>query len=156
MTDTPSIMQDWLNTLARKQGTQFKLDAQGQCMIIDKYERFIILHGPVGSDHFYINIDLMDLPAEGGDLLFRTALTLNYFQSNTLGAAIAVDENASKLLLSFSRRYEGIGFNEFSSFLDHLSALSDSLRPQLLGAIEQQYDQQASVDQEANTFGLRI
>ncbi len=151
MNHEQSQLHAWLAELGSRQGAQFQLDDQGRCSISANENTSIVLYGPAGNDIFYINVELLPLPEEGQEQLFRLALNLNLFQQETLGAAIALDEESTSLILCYSREYGDTSFQDFSNTLNNMVALSDTLRLQLEDACR---NEPSEVREELPEFGL--
>lgn len=153
MTDHTTQLQAWLDELGGQLGATFTLDDQGRCFIKANDETNLCLFGLEGSDHFYINLELIEVPVTGAEMLFRCALSLNLFQQETRGATIAFDDQANTLMLSYSGSYESTTFQDFSNVLNNMIDLTASIQPQLQESLSDHSFQSAPA---MNEMGIRL
>ncbi|WDE07177.1 type III secretion system chaperone [Thalassomonas viridans] len=151
MSMNQSPLNNWLSELSAGQGTQFKLDEQGRCFISANNNCNICIHGPAGSDSFYVNIELMTLTEENNEFLFRQALSLNLFQHETRNCALALDEKSSALMLCYAGQYKHTSFQDFTNVLNNMVDLSATLCEQLQ---QSQYTETAPKAGELPAFGM--
>lgn len=134
MSENQSQLKSWLLELGNQQGTHFNLDEEGRCFISANGKSNLNIYGPASSDNFYINVELLSVPAEGAELMFRTALGLNLFQQETRGTAIALDEQSSMLMLCYSGNYNSVTFQDFCNTINNMIELSENVMLQLADA----------------------
>ncbi|WDE08645.1 type III secretion system chaperone [Thalassomonas viridans] len=159
MTEHTTHLQAWLNEMGRQQGTNFTLDEQGRCFIKANDETSLCLFGIAGSDHFYINVELIEVPVTAAENLFKCALSLNLFQQETRGATIAFDDQANMLMLCYSGSYESNSFQDFSNVLNNMIDLTASLKPQLQESLSDHAQGSAPLQETApfmHEGGLRL
>ncbi|WDE02237.1 CesT family type III secretion system chaperone [Thalassomonas actiniarum] len=154
MTDQTTQLQAWLDEMGGQLGTSFTLDDQGRCFIQANEETNLCLFAIEGSDHFYINVELIEVPVTGAEMLFRCALSLNLFQQETRGATIAFDDQANTLMLCYSGSYESNTFQDFSNVLNNMIDLTASIQPQLKESLADHTNQAAAP--AMNEIGLRL
>ena len=131
MTQAREQVGHWLAELGRNQGHSFALDEEGQCFLQGEDEVQLALQVPAQSDHCFLSAPLAPLPERDGEAILLQALTLNLFQAETRGAAIAVDPSMGQFLLCYSLPVEGTTYPDFSNSLSNFAQLVAPLRAQL-------------------------
>lgn len=137
MSESQIQLKSWLTELGSQQGAHFTLNDEDRCSIKANDKTNIIIHGPSGHDHFYINIELTPIAAGDNESLFRSALNLNLFQQETQGCTIALDEKSSMLVLCYRGEYQTTSFQEFSNILNNMIDMSGKLIDQLEESTQQ-------------------
>ena len=155
MTDQTTQLQAWLDEMGKQMGSTFTLDEQGRCFIQANDETNLCLFGMEGSDNFYINVELIDVPVTGAEMLFKCALSLNLFQQETRGATIAFDDQANTLMLCYSGSYESNTFQDFSNVLNNMIDLTASLQLQLQESLADHSIKQPPA-MAMNEMGIRL
>ena len=127
MSNNTSQLAAWLTNLGTQYGRTFQLDSQGQCLISVNNNRVIHLHNLIDSNHFCINIEIMDAPQHSAIDTYKLALKMNLFQAKTRGATIAIDDKTQRLMLCFMGCYERMEFNDFYNILNNLINVSEEI-----------------------------
>ena len=121
----------WLNEISMNYGVALSLDENQSCRFVINGESKVYVYADTAGESFWLNVKVMDVPAQEQTCLFRRALKLNLFQQQTYGASLAFDEQSNTLLLSTCRKVSESGCQQFQNMLKNLSEVATEIRSSL-------------------------
>ncbi|CAM2009687.1 CesT family type III secretion system chaperone [Acanthopleuribacter pedis] len=145
MTQANEQVKHWLAQLGAQIGVALSLDDEGLCSLTAGEDLTVDVICPPGDTCFYLNLTLLDLTGQSSrEMVLQQALTMNLFQQETAGAAIALDPDAEALMLCFTQPVEGTQFSTFNNILTNLVTTGRQLKGQLEAASREQAAPQPS------------
>ncbi|WP_018694407.1 CesT family type III secretion system chaperone [Algicola sagamiensis] len=124
-------LQHWLTEFGQSFGTNFQLDDEGRCSLQANDDVILNLAIRNGDEGFTVNAVLYEVPTQHKVTTFEKALSLNLFQAETRGAAIAYDEQANSLMLNFTGEFARLNYQDFTNILNNLVDTTAKLRQNL-------------------------
>ncbi|WDD96595.1 CesT family type III secretion system chaperone [Thalassomonas actiniarum] len=124
-------LQHWLNELGTEFDTQFTLTNEGSCMLQAGKKTSFALFADELNEGYSISCHLLDLPDQEREQLLSHALSLNMYQLETKGAAIALDETVGALFLCFTETFDKREYQDFKNILDNFIDKAEQLKKEL-------------------------
>ncbi|CAM2070038.1 Type III secretion system chaperone [Sulfidibacter corallicola] len=106
-------VNQWLSSYSGDAFEALRLEEDGSCSLHTDQGLELSLHLLPGHVELYINITLSACNLENRAQFFEQALTLNHYQHDMHGGAIAFDPQTSELVFSSTMTIEGAEFDDF-------------------------------------------
>lgn len=124
-------LQYWLRDLGAEHATHFELDQDGRCTLRADDNTDVAIIAEQDDNSFAMASVLLPLSGTERERVFSQALSLNFLQTQTRGAAIGLDEEQDALMLFYTCEVSKCEYQEFKNTLDNFVDKTLSLKETL-------------------------
>ena len=139
-------MQHWLNEI----NPEFVLNDSGRCTLKADESTLIVIMTDEQDSCYSLASTLIELNDEDPLAIYKAALKANMYQSETLGGAIALNDDTDSLMLFFSESVKKVDYQGFKNTLDNFVESTQRLKDVFTDKLEASRTQGVSVTENAN------
>ena len=139
-------LQYWLNDI----NPAFALNESGRCTIKADDSMFIVIMTDEQDSCYSLAATIIDLKGEDPLAIYKAALKANMYQSETLGGAIALNEDTDSLMLFFSESVHKVDHQGFKNTLDNFVDGAQRLKDVFTDKLEHSRSTGVSTNQNAS------